>query len=244
MFVKYIEVDEEHTIPIYFLFFFIFLPIYFIYIYFRQKFYFNFYSRRAGPAKNYEKYSYLLNFMLRIDVFRQCIFENNFIIDRMNVCVSLTFDWLCISSSKNMKTSYRFGIFLSSMYLWADHILWVKHVWVPFYYLKSGFFYYITRFSFIFSEHYINFNFNIYFYILFLYFIFWYRWIVSRFPIKFRMLRFDGKFVQHFQVLRDVIFQCNNLCELFIFDEENEVNFLLAWLFIFWGIVFIVLFFF
>lgn len=74
MFVKYIEVDEEHTIPIYLLFFFFFLPFHFLYLFFKDKYYFNLYGRRGGPSRNYEKYSYLLNFFIRIDIIKSLYF--------------------------------------------------------------------------------------------------------------------------------------------------------------------------
>ena len=84
MFVKYIEVDEEHTIPIYllflifffffFIFFFFFLPFHFLYLFFKDKYYFNLYGRRGGPSRNYEKYSYLLNFFIRIDIIKSLYF--------------------------------------------------------------------------------------------------------------------------------------------------------------------------
>ena len=74
MFVKYIEVDEEHTIPIYLLFFFFFFSFHFLYLFFKDKYYFNLYGRRGGPSRNYEKYSYLLNFFIRIDIIKSLYF--------------------------------------------------------------------------------------------------------------------------------------------------------------------------
>jgi len=69
-FVKYIEVEEEQPIPVYVLFFIVFLPFFCFYLIIKDQYNFNFYGRRGGPRRNYEKYSFMLNFVLRMETVR------------------------------------------------------------------------------------------------------------------------------------------------------------------------------
>jgi hypothetical protein len=202
MFVKYIEVDEEQSIPIYLLFFFIFVPFFFLYLFFKDKFNFNFYGRRGGPCRNYEKYSYFLNFLVRIDLIRSIYYWEQF---HYWSHENMRNRWRATNYVNRHHKTWRRHASMESwylkMYLWADYIFWVRSTWVPLYYLKLELPYWARRFHYSFYTQSCFFNLNYVFFLCFLILAFLSKNYILRNIVIEKNLYFDRKFLQHFQLI-------------------------------------------